>query len=248
MSSYQAITEHPGLVSFWDFQEEAGEDRVAKGPFPYRLQEQSGVIERVKDGIFGSYSAKLEYGQWFNLPRAECPALNFHGKEAEVTVIAWLKREARYNKGCQAIAGIWNETEGKRQYAMFLDLRIWDSADQICGHISAEGGPTPGYEYCMTTAIGSTPVPKEKWITAAFTYDGAYAKVYLDGQLDQRDVYNPYVYEKGLYDGEAEGADFTVAAVHRSNEIGNFYAGLIGGLAVFNQALTAEEIQALCNR
>ena len=237
-----AIMNHPALVSFWDFQEEAGHNRVAKGPYSYSLTEMTGPIQRSEEGVFGPYSAELAFGQWLNLPRALCPALDFHGKGAEVTVLAWLKREVRHNPECQVIAGMWNETEKKRQYAMFLDLSIWDSRDQVGGHVSAVGGPTPGHPWCMTTAIGSTPVVKGEWHAVAFTYDGTYAKVYLDGILDKRETYNPYLYEEGLYDGGISGADFTVGAVNRSGEMGNFYAGLIGGLAVFNKALTAEEI------
>lgn len=241
----ERIVQHPSLVAFWDFQEPAGSQRVAKGPYPYSLEEMSGPITRVKDGVLGTYAAKLEFGQWFNLPRHMCPALDFHGPEAELTILAWLKRQERENGQCEAIAGMWNETEKKRQYAMFVNLRIWESGDQVGGHVSAEGGPTPGHPWCMTTAIGATPLVKEQWYALAFTYDGSYSKVYVDGVLDKREIYNPYLYDKGLFDGGLTGADFTVGAVNRSGEMGNFYEGLLGGLAVFHKALTDEEIGML---
>jgi hypothetical protein len=241
----EQILQQESLVSFWDFQEAAGEARVAKGQFPYALQEMEGPIERVGEGVFGEYAAKLAFGQWFHLARKDCSALDFHGQDAELTILAWLKRDTRVNQQCQAIAGMWNETEKKRQYAMFLDLRIWQSANQVGGHVSAEGGPTPGHPWCMSTAIGATPLLTDKWYALAFTYDGTYAKVYIDGVLDSRDVYNPYLYDKGLYDGGSTGADFTVGAVHRSGEMGNFFAGLLGGLAIYNKALTDEEILLL---
>lgn len=239
------IAEHPALVSFWDFQEETGRPRQAAGPGSYLLAEQAGPIERVEDGVFGPYAAKLDFGQWFNLPRSECPALDFHGKAAALTVLAWVKRERRDNRECQAIAGMWNETDKKRQYCLFLDLSIWNSGEQVCGHVSSTGGPTPGYPWCMTTAIGASPVAKGEWHAAAFTYDGVYARTYLDGKLDERETYNPYPYDLGLYDGGAEGADFTVGAVYRSGSMGNYYAGLLGGLAVFNRALSDEELAGL---
>lgn len=243
--AHSSILNHPNLVSFWDFQEEAGQEAVAKGPHPYRLTEMGGPIERVEGGPFGGHAAQVKFGQWWNLPREACPELNIHGKDAKLTIIAWLKRENRESKGCEAIAGIWNESESKRQYCLFLNLRIWDSADQVCGHVSSVGGPTPGYPYCMTSAIGATPVSKDEWHCAAFTYDGQYAKVYLDGDLDKRENYNPYLYDSGLFDGGGNGADFTVAAVHRSGEMGNFYAGAIGGLAIFREALSPEELAEL---
>jgi hypothetical protein len=128
------IFQQDSLVSFWDFQEAEGQSRVAKGPFPYVLDEMSGPIKRVEDGVLGTYAAKLEYGQWFNLPRKDCPALDLYGLDAKLTVFAWLKREKRVNGQCEAIAGMWNETEKKRQYAMFLNLRIWErgSSGRTC--------------------------------------------------------------------------------------------------------------------
>lgn len=239
-----AIMNQPSIISFWDFQEE-GPSQAAQGPYPYVLNAMTGPIKRVEDGVFGSYAAKLERGQWYNLPRNECPALNFHGKDAQLTILAWIKREPAENYQCEAVAGMWNETEKKRQYALFLNLKIWESCDQVGGHVSVEGGPTEGHPWCMSTAIGATPVTKGEWHAVAFTYDGTWAKVYLDGELDEREIYNPYLYDKGLFDGGSTGSDFTVGAVHRSGEMGNFYAGLLGGLAVFNKALPADEIRKL---
>jgi hypothetical protein len=171
--------------------------------------------------------------------------LNIHGELAEVTVAAWVKRQVTATSHCEFIAGIWNETNEKRQYGLFLNLAIWDSAEQVCGHVSSIGGPTPGYEYCMDASIGRSRVPLDRWQFVAFTYDGQHARSYLNGKLDAREGFNPYPYKGGLHDGGEDGADFTVGAVDRSGEIGNYYAGRIGGLAVFRQALTEQEIAKL---
>jgi hypothetical protein len=241
----QAVHTCTGLISFWDFREEAGSERVSVGPYAYRLKEMNGPIARSGEGMFGPHAADLFFGQWFRISRDECPALNLFGPHAQVTVAAWIKRGVSDYKGCEAIAGFWDETRRKRQYCMFLNIRIWDSAEQVCGHISSVGGPTPGYLYCMDAAIGKTPVSHGVWHFVAFTYDGVEARVYLDGQLDERDRYNPYIYEGGLFDGGADGADFTVGAVDRSGEMGNFFTGLLGGLAIFNRALTGDEIRRM---
>src|SRR5690606_41107819 len=66
------ITSNSDLICFWDFQESPGEERVAKGPHRYRLQEMAGPVQRVEDGVFGPYSARLEEGQWFCAPRQSC--------------------------------------------------------------------------------------------------------------------------------------------------------------------------------
>lgn len=239
------VLEHPALIAFWDFQEAAHEARVSKGASAYALLDGAGPVERAEDGVFGPYSALIEEGKWLRIPRSECADLNICGPDAKVTVAAWIKRGYKSNTECEFVAGIWNETERKRQYGMFLNLHIWDSAEQVCGHVSSIGGPTPGHPWCMDASIGATAVPKEEWQFAAFTYDGEYARSYLNGRLDERAVRNPYHYPGGLHDGGVNGADFTVGAVDRSHQIGNYYVGLLGGLAVYNTALTEAELLEL---
>ena len=241
------IKSHSALVAFWDFQEPSGESKVSHGPGPHRceLLEMSGPVERAEDGVFGPYSANLREGDWLRVPRQQAQGLNIAGRDAEVTVAAWVKRRRTAQSHCEFIAGIWNETDEKRQYGLFLNLAIWNSGDQVCGHVSSIGGPTPGYLYCMDASIGQTPVPLDRWQFVAFTYDGKYARSYLNGKLDERERFNPYLYEGDLFDGGPTGADFTVGAVDRSGEIGNFFAGQLGGLAVFNRALGEREIAQL---
>lgn len=243
----QNVLSTPGLVTFWDFQQKAGEPRVGKGRHAYVLEEMAGPVARTDEGVFGPHAAYLGPGKWLRVARANCPALNLHGAEAQVTVVAWLKRERKQliPGQCEAVAGMWNETRARRQYCLFLNLRIFDSADQVCGHVSGVGGPTPGQRWCMDASIGATPVSMGVWCTAGFTYDGRVAKSYLNGKLDTREGRNPYVYELGLFDGGREGADFTVGAVDRSGEMGNWYQGAIGGLAVFSRALREEEMERL---
>ena len=233
------------LVSFWNFQEKEGDKRISQSDYKYELREGNSPIERIGDGIFGDYSAKIEEGQWFYIPRAECPALNISGKNAQVTVVAWIKRGVKKFSQCEAIAGIWNETEKKRQYCLFLDLRIWESSQQVGGHISGVGGATDNYKYCMDAAIGKNAVPYDEWQCVAFSYDGKKISAFLNGELDERPTQNPYAYDLGIFEGKENGADFTVGAVDRSGEIGNFFVGQIGGLAVYNRALTSDEIRYL---
>ncbi|MDD4922707.1 MAG: LamG domain-containing protein, partial [Bacteroidales bacterium] len=181
----------------------------------------------------------------FYISRAKCPVLNIHGKEAQVTVAAWVKRKKKNFNQCEAVAGIWNETSRRRQYCLFLNLGIWNSGQQVGGHISGVGGPTTGYKYCMDAAIGQTIVPYGEWQFIALTYDGKQICAYLNGVLDSREKLNPYSYDLGIYDSGENGADFTVGAVDRSGEMGNFFVGRIGGLAIYNRALNVDEIKYL---
>lgn len=234
----------PGLIAFWDFQEPTGQPRISRGPNRYPLTPH-GELQRIDGGVFGPYAMLVAEGQWLDIPRRDCPALDLHGPDAQVTVIAWLKRHPKSDGECQAVAGMWHETGLRRQYCLFLDLSIHDSADQVCGHVSRIGGPTPGQKWCMDASIGSNPVPMDQWATCGFTYDGQYARSYLNGVLDVRETFNPYHYPGGLFDGGPDGADFTVAAVHRSNRMGNWFTGVLGGLAVFNRALNDAEMKSL---
>lgn len=229
-------------VCFWEFNHPG--DQSALGKENYILHEQ-GTINYEPEGIFSDVSVRLEEGKFFSIPRNQCPALDFSGSRSAFTMIAWVKRSPKDPRECQAIAGMWNETESLRQYCMFLDLGIWDSDDQLGGHISDTGGPTQGWKYCMDAAIGQTQVPYGQWSMLAFSYDGKEAACFLDGKLDKRPEFNPYFYGKPLFTPKEKGADFTVGAVHRSGEMGNWYTGLLGGLAVFDRPLSADEIEEL---
>lgn len=232
------------LLCFWDFQERTGTPRVARGPYRYALDEQGGPIARVDGGVWGAHAVRVEPGQWFNLPREDCPALDLHGVDAQVSVVAWVRWAS--DQRCQAVAGMWNETRKKRQYALFLNLtKRYDSVRNVHGHVSAVGGPTPGHPYCVSYATGATELPFDQWRCVAMTYDGGASRVYLDGVLDQREAYNPYPYPDGLFDGGSDGADFTVGAVDAAGSVRNFFGGTLGGLAVYQRALSEAELATI---
>lgn len=248
----EALTKPDGLVAFWNFQEETGQPRVSCAPHALSLQERKGPIERVDNGVFGSYCANIKRGQWFIIERKDIGPLDIHGKEAQVSVVAWVRRENA--QAWQALAGVWDETRKKRQYCLFLnatrgtradEMKRYNLANRIHGHVSAIGGPTPGDQFCITYSSGATEIPMGKWHCLAMTYDGQASRVYVDGRLDAFEHYNPFPYPDGLFNGGSKGADFTVGAVHRGGEWGNFFGGQIGGLAVYNRALSAEEMRVL---
>lgn len=247
------ILKTPDLVAFWDFQEAAGGPRMSKGGGPiHALQEMKGPVQRVEGGVFGAYAAEMAYGQRFQIDRKDLGALDIHGKEAQVTVVAWVMR--RDKQPWQAIAGVWDETRSKRQYCLFLnaptatrvdEMKRYPVKDRIHGHVSAVGGGTPGNTYCITYSSGATAIPFGEWQCVAMSYDGKASRVYVDGKLDAWELRNPFPYEDGIFDGGAQGAAFTVGAVHRGGSWGNFFGGKIGGLAVFGRALSGGEIMNL---
>ena len=242
----------PGLVCFWDFQEEAGRPRVAKQNAS-ALSEMNGPVAREEGGVFGPHAARLAEGQWFRLARADAAKLDLHGKDAQVTVVAWVKRAKKAGRW-QAVAGVWDESRGKRQYCLFLDgakrtnaatLERDETRDRVHGHVSSVGGPTPGKPFCYTYSTGGSAVPLGRWTAIAMTYDGKHSRVYVDGKLDAAEGYNPFPYDQGLFDGGPDGADFTVGSVSVGGKPGNFFVGSIGGLAVYDRALSDAEIRDL---
>lgn len=239
----------PGLVSFWHFEQTSKTFKTTQGE-PYTLHSQSGTLEITDDPTapLGGKALNLQEGQWLNIPRNKCPKLDIHGPNGHLTLIAWVKRQKTAKPQCEFIAGQWNESDGGRQYGLFINISVWQQPNQICGHISHIGGPTPGYKYCIDGAMGATPIPYDEWVTVAMSYDGQSAFAYLNGTLDARPGLNPYSMAGGLFDGGPNGSDFTVGAVDRSGQIGNFFCGQIAGLAVYERALTPAEIFALAKK
>ncbi|HMP76390.1 MAG TPA: LamG domain-containing protein [Kiritimatiellia bacterium] len=232
----------PGLLALWDFAEPSGADRCAAGPAAARLREAGGPVARGDGGPLSGFHAALREPGWFRIPRADLGPLNRGGAASAVTVLAWLRRRAKHGGECEFVAGCWDETRAQRQYGLFLNLWIHDSAQQVAAHVSHTGGPSPGHRWCMDAAIGATPVPRDAWHCVGLTYDGHAAAAWLDGRLDARPGRNPLPYPGALLDAGPDGADFTVGAVHRQGSMGNFLHADLGGLAVFDRALDAAEL------
>lgn len=238
------------LVAFWNFSEEAGQSRISKkGMRQFALLEGNGEISRVAEGLQDGYSARIEDGKWFYIPRDSLYELNIYGENAQVTVIAWVKKYS--NKDWQAVGGVWDETRSKRQYYLFLnaskkvhqdEMKRYPSKDLVHGHISSIGGVTPGEKACITYASSKDPVPVNQWAMIAMTYDSEFIKVYIDGRLSNDEKTNPFRYDTGIFNGGDNGADFTIGANSVRNTMTNQFIGLIDGLAVFNKALSEDEI------
>jgi len=254
------IKQTEGLIALWDFKEKEGRDRKATGLGKFPLKEQNGALPRIQEGPLSGYSAQFGNKAFLSLENAKTGALNIFGDNQGVTVIAWVKWEG--NTGF--VGGMWNEYQngGKRQYGLFVSLPHYNGRDQVCGHISKTGKPTPPFPYSIDYAASSQAVAKAKWQCVAFTYDGEWIKSYLNGDFQSREPElidntkgfqgypegliqskNPYHFPDGMGNNSS---DFTVGAVLLKSGMGNYFNGLIGGLAVFNRALSEDEVKRLC--
>lgn len=243
-----------GIVAFWDFS--AGENQlVSKGDVELQLlnnQEESPAS--IPDGPLSGHSLSFNGNQYLYIPYEETRGLNIETNE--VTVIAWVKWVGEQG----FVAGMWNEYEegGKRQYGLFVSLPHYNGRNQVCGHISKIGGPTPPFPYSIDYSASKQEVTPNRWECIAFTYDGEFIRSYLNGMFEEREPElidntrgfegypegltqskNPYYYPDGMGNN---GSDFTVGAVRLENGMGNFFKGQIGGIAIFNRALSDNEI------
>jgi hypothetical protein len=213
--------------------------------------------------VFGAHSAYLERGQWFVANRNSVPGLNFRGRQS-FTVVAWLKRMRKKDpQNCDFIAGMWDETAKTRQYALFINLDrgsiakehhdadAYGYSDQVNGHTSNVGGPTPGYPYATMASFSRSRVIFDQWQIAGVTYDGTALRSYLNGTFEARPKLNPYAAPEGIFHAEEGGSNFYVGANpvpypgFAEGGFNGFYRGLIGGLAIYNRALPPEEMASL---
>jgi len=232
------------------------------------IGEPGSAIERVVDSgaPFGPYAASIKRGQLLIAPRHESPELSrdISGPTAQVSVVAWAKKEVNSPvrpSGMEFVAGAWAESIGARQFSVFMNLLHGDLSHKIDFEVSGEGGPTPGHAWCVTRAIGTRDVPVDVWNCLALTYDGRQIRAYNNGTLERRgngtggDSFysNPFNYTGGIFDADAappphnrQGANFTVGSNVCDEPA--YFEGLIGGLAVYNRGLTAEEVAKICSR
>lgn len=247
----EKIKSTPDLIAFWNFNEEEGAAKTSLVNPELVLEERNGPIKTVDDGPFGK-ALKINKGQWLLIPRARIGPLNIHGADAQVTVVAWIERNSTSH--WQTIAGVWDESRKKRQYCLFLNgakqtdfrtLARTPSEDRFQGHVSSVGGPTPGEDFCITYATSGEAVPMEGWQCLALTFDGKEARLYLNGRLSTAEGMNPFPYPEQLFDGGEDGGDFTVGSVNVGGKPGNFLGAKLGGLAVFDRALDAKEVEVL---
>lgn len=250
------------LVALWDFKEPEGQARKAFGQGEFALKEQNGTLPRISEGPLSGYSTQFGNKAFLSLPHSEVGKLNIYGKKQGVTVVAWVKWTGEQTG---FVGGMWNEYQdgGKRQYGLFVSLPHYNGKNQVCGHISQTGKPTPPFPYSIDYSASKQDVPANQWVCVAFTYDGKDIKSYLNGVFEKREPElinntkgfegypnglvqskNPYHFPYGMGNNSS---DFTVGAVLLKSGMGNFFKGQIGGLAVFDRALSEKELRKISN-
>ena len=262
---YPALANLPGLIAFWDFDEPAGDAKVSKaGLGAFALRDAPGsAVARATEGPFSGYSAQFDgIDDWLRLEGGLTDLLNASLFGNQVTVLACIKRS---NTTSGFVGGMWQEDDNnpRRQYGLFVDLGLYGGPEKVCGHISKTGGPsekilTPGefLPYSRDYSANLTEIENSTWVWVAMTYDGSEIRSYYESRFEPYPSYtepgapngegityakNPYVFTQGLNDSAAV-SDFSVGAVRLTAGPGNWFGGLIGGLAIFSGSLSQADV------
>lgn len=217
----EIVTQTPGLVGFWTFGEEAGQQRFSTGTAQkHPLKEVGGPIARTEGGPYSGYAADLNGKQYFSIPYAETGDLNIAGPDAQVSMFAVVRIVNL--KQSRTIAGMWsegkgaNDDSGTRQYSLLMNMPTYGGPRQLVPHISSEGGVTrrangTAFPWCADYAATTQEVPEEEWCTLAFTYDSKYIRAYINGTFETRPLdpvkdkrNDPYFTQEGP-DGKDRG-------------------------------------------
>lgn len=240
-------------VASWDFNSDIPYRSEINGAIFDLIPTDEGV-RLVEDPDFGCVAQfDGQYG-YLKIPSTDVGKLNVGRTSGEVTVSAWVKVERR---SIGFIAGMWqeNDNDPRRQYALFTNLDSYGGMDRVVGHVSRNGGASPGLPFSRDCSATARTLLYGEWQHIAFTYDGQNAVSYLDGQTDifedyqepappigNRTTYskNPYVFDEGL--NSTSISDFTVGAVRLTPRMGNYFAGRIAAITVWDRALSHHEI------
>jgi hypothetical protein len=238
------FSKRDGLVAFWDFAETAVPFySKINGVNEYPLEKLTGNTTKVATGVQFAGNAIL------NVTAANLGKLNIGKYGNEVTVLAktTFPTDVQIN---MFTAGIWDEGTG-RSYGLFTALNdMYGGYCAICGHVSKVGGATPGYPYNRDYTATRSWAGMTKAIQG-MTYDGSQIKAYLDASTDYQPTFtdeNSQTYSKAPYNIDdgingAGTAPFTVGGVKLgTGSYGNYFKGIITWLAVFDRALSADEI------
>jgi hypothetical protein len=191
------LSEMPGLIAYWSFDEPAGEMRRAslgRGEFP--LRETAGPVPRVDDAPCGGHAARFDQGGYLTLPHEQTGPLNIRGQQ-HLSMFAVTRFDGRGRGG--TVAGMWHEglgpgdDSGTRQYALLLDMNMYGGAKRVTPHVSSEGGMTRRADgsplpWCVDYAATTETYPTDRWCTLGCTYDGTWLTAYLDGRATPRTV------------------------------------------------------------
>jgi hypothetical protein len=215
-------TQDANIVSWWYLDEASSSTRYdGSGTSNNDLTDNNTVTlygrptNPVKEGAGAAGFAGSQ-----SLSKTDNASLSITGN---LTLVAWIRPTDVSNDNA-----IMGKSDGvdERSYYMYLD------AGKLKAKISPSGSGA-------AQPVGFTPLSANTWYHAALVYNGTDIRLYLDGALDTNGASNPLTYSSGIHDSS------TAFAIGARGDGADYFDGQIDEVAVFNRALTANEIQEI---
>jgi len=227
LSGLQATAQKDALVLYFTFDENAGDTATDRSG-----NSNDGTIKGANwaKGKFGS-ALEFDASKKAFVEVADSPTLN---PEKEISYMAWFYSDAYDN--ARGIISKYTGEGSQRSYNLRLHHNINGA---LSTEVSANGVFQLGVS---TTDVHSEAVLKDgQWHHAAITFSGGeFLRMYIDGELanesDAAATDTPFDNNTPM----RIGTDF-------NDEDKRFFNGAIDEVAVFNRALTADEIQKAMN-
>jgi len=215
------------LQALWLMEEESG-TRYDYTPNDNDLTDNNTVGSSV-DAQEGSRSADFERSnsEYLSITDGDQTGLDITG---DLTICCWVKPESL--GAVMYFVSKWATTDNQRSYMLYT-------------YGVANGDVTALLSDNGTDAVGANTVggvlAVDTWAHVAVVYNGTDIRIYVNGALSENGSDNPASYSGGIYNGTAE--------VHVGGRDGstNYFDGLIDEAAVFDRALSADEIADIYN-
>jgi hypothetical protein len=223
-SEAQDFTQDANIVSWWFLDESPGTRYDGSGNNNDLIDTNTNVARFVTTGASvkeGFAAVEFTGGSTEILSIADNVSLSVTGNLA---LVAWVRPTSVSGDN-----GIVGKSDGgaasNRSYYLYLNE----------GNLKAKISPSGSGS---AQPVGATTLSINTWYHVALVYNGTDIRLYLNGALDSG-TDNPMSYESGIYDSNAP------FAIGRRGDGTDYFDGQIDELAVFNRALTADEISSI---
>jgi hypothetical protein len=189
----------------------------------------NNTVASSTDARQGARSADFEVdnAEYLSITDGSQTGLDITGN---LSIVAWIKPES--TSDVMRIVSKYQATSGNRSYQIFAgNVDYTDIAFTV-----SNDGTT------ITVCYTSNPVISAgTWTHIAAVYNGTDMRVYINGSLSNNGTNNPKTYSSGIVNG---AANFEIGRYDGNTK---YFDGLIDEVAVFNRALSADEIAAIYN-
>jgi len=217
----------PNLVSLWLLEEASGTRYDAVGSND--LTDNNTVGQSTADKKQGVACADFEEGnsEYLSIADVAQVGLDIVG---DLSVCFWMKSEA-FGSTEQQVVAKYRISDSNRSYRIV----VTESTARIGVNLSSDGIGSVGAWTANSTVAAGT------WYHIAVVYDGTDIRIFIDGVLSENGVNNPVAYSDGIFDSAA------AFCLGRQDGGGYYYDGLLDEVAIFDRALSADEVAAIYN-